>query len=79
MLDIKKFLKERLSNQESPQSAGQAPVSQESEDSDWTDESEDTEDTLEDNRERAEVSVRNNRKENIPPPVKTATKYPRST
>ena len=75
MLDIKKFLMERLSNQESPQSAGQAPVSQESEDSDWTDESEDTEDTLEDNRERAEVSVGNNRKENIPPPVKTATKH----
>ena len=78
MLDIKKFLLERLSSEEVGQGSsggqsGEAPVSPDN-DSDWTDESEDTEDTLEDPAE-AEVSIGNNWKENVPPPVRTVAKH----
>ena len=72
MLDIKKFLLERLSSEEK----APAPLAPDN-DSDWTDESEDTlEDTLEDTEETAEVSIGTNWKENVPPPVKTAARKP---
>ena len=74
MLDIKKFLKERLSGDKSGEDENRAEEDGEDkedrEDSDWTDESDDT---LEEREETSDVTIGKNWKENLPPP-KTVSK-----
>ena len=67
MVDIKKFLLERLSDGRT----GPEEVEEENEDSDWTDESDDT---IQENEETSEVSIGKDWRENIPPPSQPAAK-----
>ena len=69
MVDIKKFLLERLSDGRTGPEAEE--VEEENEDSDWTDESDDT---IQENEEPSEVSIGKDWRENIPPPSQPTAK-----
>ena len=69
MVDIKKFLLERLSDQREGQAEAEADK-----ESDWTDESDDTDDTLHENEETTEPSIGENWRENLTPTSKTSGK-----